>query len=167
MGKIISSVLILFCIIYSCNSAGNNKAEKIVKEQNISNQNRAKDFVVIEIDSTNSFMFKGLKPAKLNKDEIESIHNIVEACVNAYNDERNYSKDDSEYLSLINYSRQYIAYYNKKGEKEVWANFYSGNLDGVDRKQILIVEDGGNSYFQLNINLDKNKCEDLSVNGVA
>lgn len=70
---------------------------------------------------------------------------------------------------MDSYFRQYIATYNSKHEKEVWINFLC--IDEKSLKKMawkekwIIVKDGGNSYFNLKINLSTGKIYNLMING--
>jgi len=69
-------------------------------------------------------------------------------------------------LDLPRYKRQYAAYINEHGEKEVWINCMCSVDDGW-RDNIIMVRDGGSCYFNLTINLTKQLAYDLSINGEA
>ncbi|NCU36630.1 hypothetical protein EOM75_11540 [Candidatus Falkowbacteria bacterium] len=101
-------------------------------------------------------------------------------CIKEYNpeQERRYNKIHKEHpeynlkinhfiIELDHYKRQYVPVINEKGEMEVWVNCFCGNWGINDRTNILIVEDGGNCYFNLKINLTKENYYDLMVNGNA
>lgn len=71
---------------------------------------------------------------------------------------------------LSKYKRQYIGVITESGDKVVWINFIWGkdkdtllNLD----KEIIIVLDGCSYYWNVKVNLTKEKLVDLSINGSA
>lgn len=72
------------------------------------------------------------------------------------------------------YYSQFIVAINKKGEKEVWVNCFCDAFIQEQKpytinwkKEIVQVEEGGNCFFRLTINLATNSFYDFSVNGFA
>ncbi len=58
-----------------------------------------------------------------------------------------------------------MAFINEEGEKEVWVNCFC-KTDGQNwKKESIQVDDGGNCYFRVKINLTTGKYHDLMVNG--
>jgi hypothetical protein len=88
-------------------------------------------------------------------------------CIEDYNNEL--SSEYKQYaaidLTKEKYKRQYVAVTNKNGDKEVWINFLCQTYADDWKTSIKLVQDGGNCYFNLKINLTREKCYDLSVNG--
>jgi len=69
--------------------------------------------------------------------------------------------------NLQRYMRQYVGYINEKGEKILWINMLwdeSSYLEDVD-KRIIMVDDGGNYYWNVKVNLKSAKIYDLQING--
>ncbi len=81
--------------------------------------------------------------------------------------ERPFPKDNL-IQDLSNYRRQYIPYYNDKGEKivTVYCHCLSFSL-GKWQYEVLQIEDGGNCHFDTVINLTKRTHERVWVNGYA
>lgn len=69
---------------------------------------------------------------------------------------------------LSTYVRQYVGYTNEKGEKIIWINFVHEPTAsyGLD-KAIYEIEDGGDSYWNVKVNLTTHQLFELSVNGDA
>ena len=94
---------------------------------------------------------------------------LLIACVTDYNnsldkDSKVWSIDFKKYT----YRKQIIAVKNKKGEKEVWVNCFCDTWNSNKWKtDILVVDDGGNCYFHLKINLTTKKYFDFVVNSLA
>jgi hypothetical protein len=112
---------------------------------------------------------KSYKSATLTQEDIDDIDSLVIACVGEYNN--SFDKDHKQkIIDLIKYSyrKQLIVATNRKGEKEVWVNCFCDTW-GSDRwkTEIMIVDDGGNCYFNFKINLKTKKYYDLGVNGEA
>lgn len=67
---------------------------------------------------------------------------------------------------LGHYKRQYVGLVEKEGDKVIWINyFYDSGHFSYWTKDLVYVFDGGRSFFRIKVNLDKNKCYDLSING--
>lgn len=72
--------------------------------------------------------------------------------------------------SPSDYYRQYISYYNEKGEKVIYFNCFTKNSTSNSnnwKKEELIVMDGGNNYFSVLINLQIEACSLFMVHGRA
>ena len=89
---------------------------------------------------------------------------IIERCLDEYNRGRDTSKYD--FIKMNRYRRQYIPFM-KNGQKYVWVNFFCGGAEEHKywRKKPVIVFDGGNCYFNLTINLSRNRFFNFQVNG--
>jgi hypothetical protein len=136
------------------------------------------NIAVIVFDTINIGECKGCKAAFLTKNDLTKIEVILNRCINDYNpqqvklyNEITFKKAKSGIdiknftIDLSRYKRQYIAFINIKGEKEVWVNCFCGTWDKDWRKEIIFVHDGGNCYFNLKVNLTKHQYSDLMVNG--
>jgi hypothetical protein len=102
---------------------------------------------------------------ELSKNEIEEIETLFKASI-AEREKQFYDYDakfpkkanKNEYVlkPIQTYSRQYIATINEKGEKEVRINCFCREENFPNWKtEIVTVDDGGNCYFELTINLKK------------
>ncbi|PWV51551.1 hypothetical protein [Chitinophaga sp. S165] len=67
------------------------------------------------------------------------------------------------------YYRQYIGYRNAKGEVVVYISLLlrRGNTISQLRRHLVLVEDGGSAYWQVEVNLNTKAIGQLSVNGSA
>lgn len=71
-------------------------------------------------------------------------------------------------FELKHYFKQCIAVKNQNNEREVWINFVCNPKDVEELKYFIIwTHDGGDCYFNIKINLDKEECYDFWVNGEA
>ena len=69
-------------------------------------------------------------------------------------------------MILSGYKFQYLPIVNSKNEKIVWINAFCGEQkDWV--KEIISVDDGGNCYWQVFINLTNKTGYQFTVNGVG
>ena len=108
---------------------------------------------VIPFDRSGNWPFNSnYTPASLTEKEVKEIDSLINISISEHN--RSLSKELREFYGIdfkkYKYNKQYVAVINGKGEKE-----------------ILLVEDGGNCFFNLKVNLKTKKCFGLSVNGYA
>jgi hypothetical protein len=125
---------------------------------------------VISFDQQGNWPFdNSCKPATLNYNEIYQLDSLLKLCALEYNEtlksdlRENYSIDFNKYK----YKRQYVAVLNSQGEKEVWINGFCNTWGNRWKNEVLHVNDGGNCYFNLKINLTTKICFELAVNGYA
>jgi hypothetical protein len=135
---------------------------------------------ILPYDKSMDFIFKSGKSTKLTSKELSQIEILLTNCIDEYNpeQEKRFKEMNSEYpnykfkknnfiIDLKRYKRQYIAITNSKDEREVWINCFCSDMSINWRKEIVEVEDGGNCYFNLKINLTTGKYYELRVNGVG
>jgi hypothetical protein len=66
------------------------------------------------------------------------------------------------------YDMQFVGAINENGEKIIWVNcFCKTHADSFKdwKTKLVMVKDGGNCFFNLKINIDKNSYTDVIVNG--
>jgi len=138
-------------------------------------------YAILKFNSKNdSGLFDNrCKPAILTADDIDQIEKIIADTVKGYNNlirknNQNYNLGYSFINRPDNYYKQFITVSNLQGEKEVWVNCFCYNYlkaNGQDadywKKGIIRVNDGGNCFFQLKINLTRNVLKEFNVNGLA
>ena len=96
----------------------------------------------------------------------ENINKMLEDVIENYNKKTKESWEKE--IILENYRRQYIAIINEKGEKEVCINFFRSDINFDYWKERLVeVDDGGNDYFRVQINLEKMILSHFATNGYA
>ena len=141
------------------------------------------NYAIIKFELSNPHPFGNkYKAAELELSEIIEAENILSICANNYNKlqmlryneiiKRNpKSKSRPKIASLVidlpRYKRQYVAVINSKGEKEIWINCFCTNF-GIDwRHTIVNVDDGGNCFFNVRVNLTTKQYFNFMVNGYA
>lgn len=164
------TILFSILILVSCGEAPNNQTDAqkvaIATIQPIDTSLIA----IIPLDNSRDWLFdKTYSPSTLTQNDIMEIERLLIDCINKYNDKL--SSDTKQYFSIDlkqqKYMRQYVAVINKSGDKEVWVNCLCQTHGDDWKTSIIMVDDGGNCYFNLKINLTKEKCYDLGVNGYA
>lgn len=135
---------------------------------------------VLPLDTNLHWVFEMGKPTEVTPQDLLKIETILKKCVDDYNPDQErqfkeinekhpeYKLDKKNFIiDLSRYKRQYIAVLNSKGEKEVWVNCFCGAGNQNWKKNLIFVEDGGNCYFNLKINLTTRQYFELMVNGDA
>jgi len=133
---------------------------------------------ILPYDATDSWLFKNGRPAIITNKDLATIETTLIECLKVYNAEEQkwyekvnvqhpeYKFDKSYFvINLARHKRQYVAFINEEGEKEVWVNCFCDMWGENWRKEIIQVDDGGNCYFNLKINLTTGKYYDLIANG--
>ncbi len=162
-------ILIVFTIV-SCGQVANNNSDSSKVSTATVEPVDTSLIAIIPFDNSEDGPFDNTYlPSTLTQDDIEKIEVLMTACINKYNN--NLSSDSKQYFTIElakeKYKRQYVAVTNKKGEKEVWINCLCRAYSNNWKTSIILVNDGGNCYFSLKINLTKEKCYELYVNGHA
>ena len=136
--------------------------------------------VIIEFDTTYHWLFKSAKQSELDSEDLYQIEKLLADSLMKYNNQqkiqfeeisKNYPDENFNLTNFIieldKYKRQYVPVINEQGEKEVWINCFCGKWNKNGKKEMLIVNDGGNCYFNLKINLTTKTIYDFMVNGEA
>lgn len=174
------SVLFFILIFFLCSCRQSDSSIEYKKAKSDSIQFDTSKIAIIKLDNQKHLIFENYKPTELTNENILEIEKILLKCIDNYNPtQESYFKEVSlkhpEYkfernrfiIDLSDYYRQYVASINNKGEKEVWVNCFCHSLYEDWKKYLIIVEDGGNCFFNLKINLNTRKYYDLMVNGDA
>ncbi len=148
------------------------KPKSIDKTQSQQNNNLKFDTsatTIIQFDKQVNYPFGNTyKQSTLTQTDINNIDSLLIKCVTDYNNSLQQPyKQLSIDLTKKNYRKQLVVVTNNKGEKEVWVNCFCDTWDKNWKKEILLVQDGGNCYFNFKINLTTKKYYDLMVNGDA
>jgi hypothetical protein len=139
---------------------------------------------IIPFDTTLYWIFKNAKQAQLNNKDLETIDKLLTQCINEDNliQRKRYEQLSNQFpnnnyklsdfvINLNNYKKQLIPITNAKGEKEVYINCFcvsrNNNWNNNWKTDLIMVDDGGNCFFQLKVNINQKKYYDLMVNGNA
>ncbi len=162
---IFTSILILF--LSSCLQ---NKSKGKFDKSNAGQKTEfsRSDFTVIEFDSKWYWIYRNATPATLSDDEILLVEKILKTVVEKNNDSRDEKTASRFSIELQGYKKQYVPIINQKGENEVWANMFCSDFEAEYWKtEIVNVEDGGNCFWNVKINLTTGEYYELSINGYA
>jgi basic membrane lipoprotein Med (substrate-binding protein (PBP1-ABC) superfamily) len=164
--------LFLFATLIS--ACGQASQSPLGANKNKSSQKSLYDTSKISIINFNKsiyWLFDSASKASILTDaDIWEVERLFNESIADYNSKIK-KKEDKKYFAVdlqkFNYKRQYVCVTNKDGQKVVYVNCFCETI-GVDWKSTLIqVEDGGNCFFNLKINLNTKKYYDFFVNGYA
>jgi hypothetical protein len=163
-------------VFFGCAPAGKKNSIKTgnIAENKMDSKQDTAVVVIFPFGEKEEYLFKDAKAgAELTSADLDKIDSLLNKCIADYNTQQEkdpalqFKKDKSEYLiDLKKYKRQYVAVTNDKGEKEVWINCFCFD-DPYWKTYIIEVNDGGNCFFNLKINLSADTCYNLLVNGDA
>jgi hypothetical protein len=175
------SLITIISFTYSC-----NQKKKVVNKDEINMdifkiKSDTSKYTIIEFNEESRWIFeKNCKKTKLTKNDLDNISILINKAVNDYNVQaeiklKNLMLENKKVkfnrndfiIDFDKYKSQYVAVENQKKEKEVWINCLCGNLANMSKEHVLIVDDGGNCFFNLKINLTTKKYYDFRVNGDA
>jgi hypothetical protein len=173
-------IFIFLILISSCNE--NKKTEKIESGEKTQPEFKLakSDFVILTYQTEWYWVFKNAKPTELTQSELIEIENILKTLVKENNKaqkigliehNKNYPENQrttpAYELKIDGFKRQYVPIINDKGQKEVWINFFCDDTGAEEywKTEIMIVDDGGNCYYNLKINLDTKEYYELRING--
>lgn len=121
-----------------------------------------KNFVAIEYNSRkHTRIFAEGTRVKLSYVEIEKAEALIKKAISEYNADR---KAGLMIKDFSKYRHQLVPIMNRREEKEIWVNSLCTEQPRWNRK-VITVKDGGNCFFNLYLNLDKNSFENFYVNG--
>ena len=151
-------------------------------------------YAILKFDNERDHYYfdKNAKATSLSAEDVLKIENLINEKINQYNKgqkesdsllnkmfKERHPNSNTVYSNSVTrnpsqYYTQLIATINTNSEKIVYVNCFcsaSAKSSTDDKyywqKEIITVDDGGNCYFQLKINLTKGIIYDFMVNGVA
>lgn len=125
------------------------------------------NIAILPFNKTNAWMLKGATELKLTTEDLDSIERLLTDCLKAHNATQDSTKQNSAYIFLNSYKRQYLPFVTKTGDKKVLINcFCISDWDFEHWKRYLVqVDDGGSCFFHLYVNLSRHTYEQLFING--
>jgi hypothetical protein len=183
---LLALVLFSSCCILSFYSCRQSNTTKVAEIENKKFEIDTSRYSIIAWDSFDNWAgFHDATRTILANNEIQIIEQLLNECIDKYNpsqqaffDSLSKANPGADYLiqtfiiDLKMYKRQYVPVINSKGQKEVWVNCF--RMDDMDiddfsdwRNMIVYVSDGGNSFFNLKINLATKTYYDFRVNGLG
>ena len=112
--------------------------------------------------------FKIIKETKLKEEEFYISQKLLNEKVDEYNFNEKLSPtihSGFDFIDLSNYHQQYLVFINFKNEKEVFINCFCEQPSSNWGEVLTEVDDGGNCFFSLRINITNKKAYNLDVNG--
>jgi hypothetical protein len=115
---------------------------------------------------TEVMLGKDYKTFTPSKEDIIEAEKILNTCFSKEKEDGNFKSNKF----LKNYTRQYLGATDKNGHKIIWINCFCGKPDPKDtqwKTTPFIVDDGGDCFFNIKIDLSDKKYFDLQINGEA
>ena len=140
------------------------------------------DFNVIKYDTSYHYIFpKTFKSTDLSSKEIMECEKLLRSYIVDYNTEatKRFGEMTEKFpnqkfnieaftIELKEYGRQYMAVLSDKGEKIIYVNCFCDPTRFKYRdRDLVIVFDGGNCYFNFKVDLKNRKIFDFMENGVG
>lgn len=139
----------------------------------VSDTLKEKNYIAVFDEGTNS-------KAELTQTELRIVNEQLIKAVDEYNNKivkeaKKYTEKDKSYasdiedrkLNLRNYFRQYFISVNSEGEKTIRAFCFCEHSGETWRDEKYIVSDGGDCFFNVNINLSKQNHDELKIHGMT
>lgn len=138
------------------------------------------DFTILKYDKNIFWVFENAKPTNLTeKDRIE-IESILKIAIKEHNNNQresllehnkqhpNYQWTETslEIKMEKGYYRQYLPVIDENGDKLVWINFLC-DYDESYEIEIPLIDDGGNCFFNIKINLTRKSYSEFRINSDA
>jgi len=162
----ISLKIIIFLFVLSILACG-----KITEKQpprKDSTYTLGSDQAVIETTGDMEWVFgKNYKPWTPTESDIQKAENLITQC---FNDQKRGTVNRLLNRKPEDYCRQFFGAINEKGEKIIWINcFCKDQITSFKdwKTKLRVVSDGGNCFFNMKVNIDKNDYYDVMVNGNA
>src|SRR5690606_25239491 len=177
-------ILFIFVLILVAGCGEQTKKAANSSMESLSSESQDVDsisYVFLDYKSEWQWIFQDGTPTNISERELVEIEEIIQKAVaenneqqRKYLNERNKKYPENQRsktgfeIKTEGYKRQYVAVLNNRGQKEVWINFFCDDWGNDDWKSdIMIVDDGGNCYFSLKVNLATKKYYELYINGYA
>ena len=123
---------------------------------------------IIEAGENMDWVFgKNYRNQTPSESDIETAEKLIIEC---FNDQKRGTVNRLLNRKPEDYTMQFVGAVNEKGEKIIWVNcFCSSEINYFKewKTNLVMVKDGGNCFFNLKINADKNTYYDVMVNGDA
>ena len=163
--KITVSIKIIMLLMIISLAACSKITEKTVKNTPADlNPNQT----IIDASKNMEWVFgKNYKSWTPSGTDIENAEKLITEC---FNDQKTGTLNRLLNRKPEDYYRQFVGAINEKGEKIIWVNCFCEkeiNFFKDWKTNIIMVADGGNCFFNLKINVDKNNYFDVMVNGNA
>ena len=167
------SLAMIIGLLLGCNSNRNVKIQLPPRNAVVDTTDGQQYIAIIKYDED--------KPdIKLSPEEMHVIDSLLKIAVDEYNrntkqwmkENKITVKSESELrryiINLRYYKRQYVAYLNTKGRREVYINcFCINDFEDEWKERVVEVEDGGRCFFRVWIDLDGKSYFNFGTNGWA
>jgi hypothetical protein len=179
--------ILLYVIVLGCTKTNDStltisdSADSTKVMQNILD---SLDFSILKYDTTFRYRYifpSTFKPTDLSSAEIIECEKLLRTYVLNYNEEatKEFEEVSKKHpnlkfdvkqvtIELEEYGRQYVAGLSEDGNKVVYVNCFCYPEEFEYRnKELVVVDDGGNCFFNFKVDLKNRKIFDFRENGVA
>ena len=168
------NLIIIFMFIFSfvCSNGDTKKINEPQKENNPGGNSKQtvnlgdRQAIIPATEKMEWAFGRNYKTFTPTAEDIQSAEEILSAC---YNKEVTGTVNPFLGRKLEDYYRQYVGGVKENGEKIIYINCFCYIMDlYVDqwKTELIMVDDGGNCYFNVKANLNKNNYYELMVNGL-
>ncbi|MBC6699067.1 hypothetical protein [Hymenobacter sp. BT190] len=170
---LLTALLLLSCQkdkpkeIVSDSTIGQVNANEVKTPALLEPKGQEREYVILPFSEKPDYVLKGATMTPLTGEDIDEVYRLVQGAVDEYNTEQAHLEHKHSAIGLRRYRLQLIPALNAKGEKTVWVNAFCSNAPTNWEKSLVVVNDGGNCFFQLSVNLLWKKWYDFGANGEA
>ncbi|WBO85567.1 hypothetical protein [Hymenobacter yonginensis] len=170
---LLTALLLLSCQenkpkeIVSDSTIGQINANEVKTPALLEPKGQKREYVILPFSEKPDYMLKGAASTQLTAEDIDEVYRLVQGAVDKYNTEQAHLGHKHSAVDLRRYRLQLIPALNAKGEKAVWVNAFCSNAPTNWEKSLVVVNDGGNCFFQVSVNLLWKKWSDFGANGEA
>jgi len=130
--------------------------EYVINNSNNQSMNQSQNYTVLTTTDNIPFNIGDSQKYKPSDEDIKNGLQILE----------NNLRKNTDLLNLAEYKIQFFGYINNEGEKILFANHFCRD-SGIDWKNNWVgVDGGGNCFFEIKVNLDKEEVFDLKINSI-
>jgi hypothetical protein len=162
--KLLTIGLVILFTFISC--AQTNIAQGYIKEKNVEGYIFSKEYtpMLVYFDDAK----ERYTPTKTDVLKAEQL--VIDQLININSLVNQGGKCPVIHKSISKYVRQYIGYVDQNGDRILWINYVirkNNNQSSELSKDVIMVLDGCSNYWNVKVNLNKEKIYDLRINGSA
>lgn len=158
-------ILTVFFFGFVC-STGSGSQKENKELRNMPELNDRQTIISNADDNTYKQLFgSGYKKWDITENDVNDAEKVIKIC---FENQKMGTVNRFLRKSPDDYCKQFVGAINFKGEKTIWVNCFCEKFKDDFKNwktEIIGVDDGGNCFFNIKINVDKNEYYDLNING--
>ncbi len=166
-------LLLMTCFFYACN----NYTVPLKNSTPIIPVFDTANTVILPLDSIEHAVFNSHKDAEINNNDLRIIDSLMALVIinQSIGRTSTYTKQAVNQQNVLTrilgyYKRQIACFIDSNGNKTAWVNCFCLE-DSQEftywKKQRVLVDDGGDCFFNFKVDMTTHKSFDISINGVA